>query len=145
MTTVTVHPDPASASPATASAPPPAPVVETPSQSVVNRATQFVKVQDVFGRTIGIKKPNAAERMRLMRVLGPELSENQVYFGHAMLAACVREFDGELLPAAASPAQLEHLVSRLDDEGLNAIAKGLSEHFNVGRAPGEDALAAAKN
>lgn len=122
-----------------------APLVETPTQAVVNQALKHVRTRDNRGRIIGLKKLGAGDRMRVMRILGGALTENIVYFGHAMLAAHVREFDGEAVPAPTSALQIEALVGLLDDDGLEAIATAIEETGWNKRADDASTLAAAKN
>lgn len=107
-----------------ASAPPP---VVTPTQAAVANGSKFLRVTDSLGRSIGIKKLGPGERMRYMRILGGELSENIIYFGHAMLAAAVVEFEGVAVAASNKFVELEALVGKLDDEGLAAIASAMAE------------------
>lgn len=159
MTTVNVHPTgsgqlptsdqqvsaPAWQPPTTAAAAPRPTITETPSEAVIKSAVKSARVTDSRNRVIGIIRPSAGFRMRLMRVLGGELTGNPVYFGHAMLAACVRELDGEPVPAPTTSIQIEALVERLDDEGLNAIAQGMQEQFGLGATPDSEAVEAAKN
>jgi hypothetical protein len=123
-----------------------APMAETPSQQIVNRDLKSLRFQDKRGRMIGVIKPTAAFRMRMLRMLGGELSQNPMYAGMAMMASCVRELDGELLPEPTAPLQVEALVARLDDDGMDAIGEAMRKHFGIGDQETQDqAIATAKN
>lgn len=117
----------------------------TPTQAVINRDQKTARFQDRRGRVIGIRRMGAGDRMRVMRVLGSEGTENLLYFGHAMLAACVRLFDGEELPMPTSRNEIEALVDRLDDDGLDAIAKAIEGAGWNNQTADASVLAEAKN
>lgn len=65
-------------------------------------------------------------------MLGPDNAGNQHVLGYAMLASCVREIDGQQVMASNSEREIELLIDRLGDEGLNAVGQCLSEKFNLG-------------
>lgn len=121
------------------------PMIETPTQAAVNAAQKHIRVRDANGRVIGIKKLGAGERMKMMRILGGTLSDNIAYFGHAMLAAAVRELDGEAKPMPTSAAQIEALVELLDDDGLTAIAEGIQKAGWIKAQDDKSLLDDAKN
>jgi hypothetical protein len=108
-----------------------------PSQLVLNRQLASTRFVDERGRLIGIVKPNPAFRMRMLRMAGSELVQNAPYMGLFMLAASVREIDGEQLPEPTSPLQVEHLVQRLDQEGLDAIGEAMQRVWGIGLQPEE--------
>ena len=105
--------------------------VKTPSESIVDSANQSMVTTDARGRSIAFKKLSALERMRLFEIIGGANSENRMYLGHAALAACVTAIDGVEAGFPGTKLQLEHMIGRLDDDGLNAIAEAYSKQFGV--------------
>lgn len=101
--------------------------VETPTQAIVRAANRITDVVDGLGRTLGIRRMGALDRMKLFEVVGPENSKNEPYLGHAALAFVVGTIDGEAVPRPATKAQLEALVQRLGDEGIGAVALHMNE------------------
>ena len=98
---------------------------DTPSEAIVKAANQTGTATDARGRVITFKPFNALERIKFFEAVGAENSRNQEYVGLAALAAVVRAIDGEAIPRPATKAQIEALVSRLDDDGLTAVAREL--------------------
>lgn len=103
---------------------------DTPSQAVVKAANQTVQVTDSAGRVIAIRKPGILQRLRLFELIGGENAKNEMYLGFVSLAAHVASIDGEPVPFPVSKRELEALVARLDDHGLNAVAAAAAEHFS---------------
>lgn len=109
-----------------------APRNETPSETVVNSATEIKYATDVRGRRIGVERPRALLRFRLLKILGAENAKNDPLLGNAMLAYLVREINGDKVPQVNSERQLEAMIDRLDDDGLAAVAQCLTEQFGLG-------------
>lgn len=115
--------------------------VQSPSSQVVSDGAQVVTVTDSLGRKLTVKRPRALDKMRLFRVLGPDLSMNPAYVGMAMLACSVTEIDGDPVPFPQKQGFVEALVDRIGDEGIEAVAGVLAPD-----ADGvEDVVSAAKN
>ena len=107
---------------------------ESPSQAIVASAKHSVVVQDELGRTLRVRYLTGRDRMQLFKVLGPELSKNEMYLGYATLAWTVIELDngsGEdpRIPPMVKASEVEFLVDRLGDEGLLCAARAFQEHF----------------
>jgi len=96
---------------------------------------------DKDGRTIGIKKLGPVERMRMFSIIGAENARNDAYLSIAALAFLVVEMDGAPVVRPGNMLQLEGLVSRLGDNGLEAIAIEAAERF----APEQIDESAVKN
>jgi len=101
--------------------------METPTERIVTEAGRPLAVTDATGRVLEVRRPGALDRLRLFKAVGPALSGNDRYVGYAMLAYCVQAIDGVPVPAAAGEAQLEALVARLGDTGLQAVGEVLAE------------------
>jgi hypothetical protein len=100
---------------------------ETPGQEIAKPRT--ITVTDSRGRKIEVRKVKTLDRMRLLELVGPELSANDRYVGLAALAYGVISIDGDAVPRPASKLALEALLDRLDDDGFNAVAQGIVENF----------------
>jgi hypothetical protein len=85
-------------------------------------ATEFVRTNDGNGRDLVVRKLTALDRLRIFKAVGPTLADNPPYLGMAILAYSVCEIDGVPVPPPATEPQLEALVQRLGDNGMNAIA-----------------------
>jgi hypothetical protein len=120
-------------------------VNETPTQAAMNAGSKFIKVRDALGRVIGIKKMAPIDNMRISRFIGGELSSNPAYFGYASMAACVREIDGEPIPMATSARQLEDLVDKLGEDGLEAISRAILDAGWIKERTEKELLDEAKN
>lgn len=124
MTSVTIH-DPAPAAPL----PPAAP--ETPTQAIVKAASAVSgphACEDAQGRRIVWKKLGALDNMRLAEIVGPGNIANAQYMLYANTAFSVQEIGGERLTKPMSKLQLEALVQRLGDEGIDALWTSAREH-----------------
>jgi hypothetical protein len=108
-------------------------VSESPSEQVTKAASAIEHCKpDARGRRIGVVKPSALARYRLLKMLGAENAGNQHVLGYAMLASCVREIDGQQVFAPNSEREIEALIDRLGDEGLAAIGQCMAEKFGFG-------------
>lgn len=118
---------------------------ETPSQSIVKAANKAVTVTDTKGRSLGVRKMPLLDRMRMFEAIGPENSKNEAYVGYAALACSVVSIDGEEVSRPTSKIQLEALLQRLGDEGINAVADHFESEAKAAVADAEAAKAALKN
>ena len=97
--------------------------METPSQFLMQAAAQLETVSDDLGRRLTVRRLTALDRLRLFKAIGAELAQNAPYFGMAALAASVIDIDGVPVPPPVTEAQLEGLVQRLGEEGIEAVAR----------------------
>jgi hypothetical protein len=107
----------------------------TPTQNVLAAAGEPLIATATDGRVLVVRKLTALDKLRLLKAAGPALAENQAWLGVAMLAASVAEIDGVPVPRPVSEQQIEALVGRLGDTGLDAAASALSG----AETPGESA------
>lgn len=105
---------------------------DSPSEEVVRSATEIKYATDARGRRIGVVRPKALLRFRLLKILGAENAKNEPLLGNAMLAFLVREIHGETIPPVNSERQLEAMIDRLDDDGLAAVAECLQKEYGLG-------------
>lgn len=108
----------------------------TPTASLLAAANEQLSATDRTGRTITARHLNALDKLRLLKAAGPVLSDNQAWLGVAMLAASVVEIDSVPVPMPASEKQIEALVSKLGDAGLDAVAAVLSVSDDTGPPAG---------
>lgn len=80
-------------------------------------------VTDSRGRTIQARKVGPLERLRLFKAIGPQNSKNEQYLGYAMLAASCSAIDGDPVHFPTSELQVEAIVTRLGDEGMEAMSQ----------------------
>ena len=122
MTNVTIHAD-------------------TPSETIVKAANQPTARIDAAGRSIGIRKMQALDRLKMFEVVGADNARNEPYLGYAALAFHVSSIDGEPVGRPTNKIQLEALVQRLGDDGLNAVGDAVQEMI----APKEEDAETIKN
>jgi len=98
-----------------------------------------VQVTDAKGRVLTLRKPNVLAQYQLVRMLGADASSNQTYLSMVMPLLYLQAIDGEVVNFA-NQRELDAAIQRLDEEGLEALAKGIQENF----ARQEDARDAIK-
>lgn len=103
----------------------------TPSAQVIAQANAEVIVTDASDRTIKLKKPGVLAQYRLIDALG-ESAKNRVYTSMVLPLIFVAEIDGEPVSVPNTKLEIEALIQRLDEAGINAVNKGVAEHFGGG-------------
>lgn len=91
-------------------------------------------VEDTEGHVFTLRRLNALDKLRLFKAAGPTLSQNHLWLGMATLACSVIAIDGVPVPSPASEAQVESLVARLGDAGINAVARALAPETEIDQA-----------
>src|ERR1700761_8596672 len=99
----------------------------TPTQQIVDGSSRWMTVVDATGRRLSVRRLNALDTLRLFKAAGPTLSENEAWLSLAGLAFSVQEIDGVPVPAPTNEIQIEGIIDRLGDEGLNAIVSLVRE------------------
>lgn len=100
---------------------------ETPSEAIIKDAQRPATATDAAGRQIGVRRMGPLDRLKMFEVIGPENSKNEPYLGYAALAFHVGSIDGEPVARPATKLQLEALIQRLGDDGLEAVGAALQE------------------
>ena len=99
---------------------------DTPSARLVAAAQAAPDVTDAAGRTLSLRRLTALDKLRLYKAAGPQLAQNAPWMGVALLAASVTAIDFVPVPQPATEAQIEALVGRLGEDGLDAAAAALA-------------------
>jgi hypothetical protein len=114
----------------------------TPTEEVIAKAKGEASVVDSKGRVIKIKKPGVLAQYRLIEVLG-QTASNATYMNMVMPLIYVAEIDGEVVFMPKTKREIEALIQRLDEEGINAVMDAV--HANYGAQNAEEDKAAIKN
>lgn len=97
----------------------------TPSETIIAAAITPWTVTDANGRCLTLRRMTALDKLRLFKVAGPHLAQNQPWLGMAMLACSVVALDDVPVPPATCEQHIEAMVSRLGDAGIAAAADAL--------------------
>ncbi len=89
-----------------------------PASAALARVETSLTVTDARGRVIVVRRLTPVERLRSKKVIG---GINDDYYLEALPAYMVAAIDGETLIKPMNELQLEGLISRLGDEGLEAV------------------------
>lgn len=100
--------------------------VETPTQKIVKAANQVLSVTDSLGRVLNYKQHGALDRMNCIAAAGPELSRNTMWMQYALAATMCTAIDGVPVPKPNRRQDIEALVNKLGEEGLNAIIEAIA-------------------
>lgn len=114
----------------------------TPSEELIAKAAAEQVVTDASGRVITLRKPSMLAQYRLVEMLG-ESAKNQVYMGMVLPLLYVTGINDDKLPALSTKREVEALIQRLDEAGIEAVMKGVQENF--GASDPEADKAALKN
>lgn len=101
---------------------------ETPTDQVLAKSMETASVTDKRGRVIVLKKPGVLAQYRIIEVAG-DSAKNEVYMSMVLPLIFVTEVDGDPILQPANKLQLEALISRLDEHGIEAVMAGVREHF----------------
>ncbi len=71
------------------------PTTETPSAAIIKGGNKSATATDKHGRVITVRKLTALDRLRLLVVVGSELSQNDPYMELAFLAFAVSAINGD--------------------------------------------------
>lgn len=103
-------------------------IIEDNKLEVSQNKNKTVTITDSLGRIILLKKPSVLDQYRLVEILGAELSANQVYMGMVIPLLFVQSIDN--IPVIFSKkTELEALIKRLDEEGIDSVVKAVNENF----------------
>jgi len=107
-------------------------VAKTPSQEIIEDANRIVRVVDVLGRKIGVRKVNMSMRRRIFKALSAASGDKAAYVNLCVVASAVCEIDGEEIRFPSTEMQFDALIDRIGDEGEVAVARAYKEFASVG-------------
>ncbi len=105
----------------------------TPTQQALAKAAATFEVVDARGRRFTLRKPTVLSQYRLIEAL-QESAENRVYMGMVLPLIYVTAINGEPESVPFTKIQVEALIQRLDEDGINAVMAGVQEHFGAQNA-----------
>jgi hypothetical protein len=115
--------------PRVAPLPAPIPAGPTPTQQIVQDANRIEYVTDSLGRVLGVKRINAKHRFRVVKALSTATGEKPQALFLALIACACCSVDGDQVPFPINEIQVEALISRLEQEGLDAIGECIATKF----------------
>ena len=114
-------------------------MVETPSESIINKNNAAYTIYDERSREIVLKKPNVLDQFRIVEVVGPETAKNEVYMAMIMPILYVASIDK--VPAIfGTKSELEALISRLGEDGVSTVFNGVKDHFSKEDQAGKEEI-----
>lgn len=117
----------------------PQPPSKGPIEHPVPGAPDKMIVVDARGRAIKVRQLKAIDRMRLFGFIDNSMADKDRWLSYAFLASCCAAIDGDPVMLPSGTKEIEFLVQRLDDEGLNAIATKLTEIAGETAGAGDEA------
>ena len=103
---------------------------ENPSAELVRRASAEISITDPRGRVITLKKPGVLAQFELIKVLA-EHAKNSVYVNMVLPLIYVTAIDGEPVFQPTSQLQINGLITRLDEDGIEAIGLAVLKNFSL--------------
>jgi hypothetical protein len=97
---------------------------DTPSAIIAKAASETASATDARGRVITVHRLNALQYYRLTKAMGATAS-NAATMDLAVIASSVKAIDDEDILSPGSELQIEHLMQRLDFDGLSAAGEAL--------------------
>lgn len=104
---------------------------ETPSQQLAKSIAVDVTATDARGRVFTLRKPGPIAKLRFIEAMG-ESSSNPLWVGIVSQLMYVAAIDGEPIATPRAKTEIEALYQRIDDDGMEAIAKELPGKFGLG-------------
>ena len=101
----------------------------TPTATIISRSAETQEVVDCSGRRLILRIPAALDKLRIFKAAGADLALNQPWISMAILASSVTAIDDIPVPFPTSEGQIEALISRLGDVGLDAVARVMEPVF----------------
>ena len=112
-------------------APPEIADVVTPTQAVILDANRVEYVVDALGRKLGFKRISAPTRRRVFKALSAASAEKIYLISMALTACSCVSIDGVPVPFPTTELQVDALIDRLEDEGIDAGRKVDVEKFST--------------
>ena len=98
-------------------------------------------VEDARGRILQWSRLGYLDQMRLAEIAGPTTSKNEAWMLPAMVAFSVTAIGGERVAKPVSRMQLDAMIQRLGDDGMDALVSAI---FPQGEAEPDEAPVASE-
>lgn len=108
---------------------------DTPTTQVINKAMAPTQVEDSLGRTIKLRKPGVLAQFRLIEMLGGHASTNDVYMGMVAPLMYISAIDDDDAIVIGTKTELEALIQRLGEEGIQAVMEKVKAVYGVQEDP----------
>jgi hypothetical protein len=106
-------------------------------------AVATVVVADSKGRRITLQRPGVLAQFDIVKAAGPVDAKNETYMAMILPLIFVTDIDGERVDRPMNDIQIRAIITRLGEEGLQAVMEGVRKHYG-NSDPGEDAAAIKK-
>ncbi len=96
---------------------------------VLAKACFEVVVSDARGRRITLKRPSVLAQYQITEAAGFDSAHNATYMNMIVPLTYVSAIDGERVLQQGSKLELEALITRLEEDGIEATMKGVRDSF----------------
>jgi hypothetical protein len=97
-----------------------------PSAAIIGAET--VTVTDTRGRKIKLRRLTPLLRTRLFKVIGPVNTQNPGVVGYYQMVVSVVGIDDEEIPFPTKETQIEAMLDRLGEDGMDAVSAGWKDN-----------------
>ncbi|WP_435475848.1 hypothetical protein [Variovorax sp. GB1P17] len=104
---------------------------DTPSAQATAAARMEAIVKTDDGRTITLKKAGILAQFKMVEMLGEKASMNGVFMNMVFPLMYVSAIDGEPVSRISTRNELDALITRLDEDGIAAVVKGVADNFGA--------------
>lgn len=99
----------------------------SPATQVIKEAIKEASVTDEKGRVIKLRKPGILAQYRLIDMLGGESAANATYVSMVVPLMFITAIDDDDAIVMDTRRQLDALISRLGEEGIQAVMTKVAE------------------
>lgn len=110
-------------------------VNEVPSQEIIANVVKACHVVDGMGRKIHLRKPGVLAQYRLVEMLGDHAASNDRYMGMVAPLMYISQIDDDDAITITTKTELEALIQRLGEEGLDAVMAKVKEVYGGQQDP----------
>lgn len=100
---------------------------KTPSEQLITAAEDEAAATDARGRRIGLKKPGILSQFRIVAFVGNERASNQTYMQMILPITFVTAIDDDPVTPPNTLSELEAIIKRLGEDGVNAVMMKVME------------------
>ncbi len=100
----------------------------SPSETLIKKANQDFSTTDANGRVITLRNPPVLAQFNLVAAVG-DRSSNKGYMAMVMPLIYVTSIDGSPVNMPNTQREIDALIQKLDDAGVEAVMNAVMEHF----------------